>query len=214
MSSLECSFQNEIFRTLVILSCAALALFLVEAPRFPSSFFSAFEKLKWNWERISLTGVGWAILILAFSRPWKNWMCESGSGSPFTWLPTQLSIITYVDASRSKILTFQNLRLNKWHIPSMRIGWAWWSLFFVLLQLLLFPTGTLKASNCALCKYSSFWSWEQHSVEDSGIFYSWLQSREGTGTMKRPKKMFYSSSSSLFSYLWRMSCKGGNFKSW
>ena len=70
----------------------------------------------------------------------------------------------------------------------MRIGWAWWSLFFVLLQLLLFPTGTLKASNCALCKYSSFWSWEQHSVEDSGIFYSWLQSREGTGTMKRPKK--------------------------
>ena len=46
MSSLECSFQNEIFSTLVILSCAALALFLVEAPRFPSSFFSAFEKLK------------------------------------------------------------------------------------------------------------------------------------------------------------------------
>ena len=37
----------------------------------------------------------------------------------------------------------------KWHLPSVRTSWAWWCLFQIL-QLLLFPTGTLKASNCAL----------------------------------------------------------------
>ena len=57
---------------------------------------------------------------------------------------------------------------------------------------------------------------KQHPVEDSGIFYRWLHSRAGTvKTMKRSIMWFYSSSSpSLFSYLWRMSCKIDHFEKW
>ena len=36
----------------------------------------------------------------------------------------------------------------------------------------------------------------------------------GLELWKGQRRVYSSSSSSLFSYLWRMSCKGGNFKSW
>ena len=94
-------------------------------------------------------------------------------------------------------------------------GWAWWSLF--LCSPSTPPLPHRHPQSIKLCSLQIFIVLILRATFCGGFGnFSTADYRVGRGLelWKGQRRVYSSSSSSLFSYLWRMSCKGEHFRSW